>query len=175
MLRLALRHVRSGLAILSEPRKPTGPWLREGYAVHPHHRYYDPIRPTHRLPFISRCSPFIERVLACQPSASGSLLWIDAPSTRAVTRTPRGGLGARARFFPKPSGLPRQWSGSAPLVVRHWFLPGNVTTLQCSLHATARVVACPPAPARPEAALRPSRAFTSELPRGLVTHAASRV
>jgi hypothetical protein len=54
VLRLASRHVRSGLAIPSEPRKPTGPSLRGGYAVRPHHRYYDPIRPARRLPSTSR-------------------------------------------------------------------------------------------------------------------------
>ena len=66
-----------------------------------------------------------------------------------------------------PKGLPPQNTESAPLLP---FTPASVkallTTRQCSLHATARQVACPPGLVRPGASLRPPRTFTSELARG---------
>ena len=64
-------------------------------------------------------------------------------------------------------GLPPQNMESAPLFP---LTPAPVrallTTLQCSLHATARKVAGPPGLVRPRALLWPPRTFTSELARG---------
>ena len=64
-------------------------------------------------------------------------------------------------------GLPPQNTESAPLLaLTSASVRGLLSTLQCSLHATARRVACPPGRVRPRAQLRPPRTFTPELARG---------
>ncbi len=110
-----------------------------------------------------------------RPPSRGSLLWTDVPCTRAATRTPRGGLGDLARFFPRPMAFPDNGAGRLLFAPDTDFCRGRVTTLQCSLHAAARVLACPPVSVRLGATLRPTRAFTSELPRNQVTSVTSRI
>src|SRR6267378_709324 len=95
--------------------------------------------------------------------ARPSLLWVNAPSLRAVTPTPRG----EARH-PSLSSLPLAFLHRArsrllycsPTPVS---VGGLFTTLQCSLYATARKVACPPGRVRPGEFLRPPRTCTPEL------------
>ena len=69
--------------------------------------------------------------------------------------------------FTAPKGFPQQNSASAPLShptpASVWDL---LTTLQCSLSATARKVACPPGLVRPRVKRRPPRTYTPELARG---------
>jgi len=121
------------------------------------------------------CPPVIGRVFAYRPPARGSLLWVGVPSTRAATRTPRGDLGAFARSFPRSKAFPSNGTGRLLCLPDTDFSRSRLTTLQCSLHAAARVVARPPVPVRPEATLRPPRALTSELSRGQVAPVASRI
>jgi len=98
--------------------------------------------------------------------ARPSLLWVITPSVRAATPTPRG--EAREPQSPLTSnGLPPQNTESAPpLPLTPAAVRALLTTLQCSLHATARSVASPPGLVRPRAELRPPRTFTPELARG---------
>jgi len=95
-----------------------------------------------------------------------SLLWVSAPFLRAVTPTPRGEAAVVPQLSSAPTGLPPQNTESAPLVaLTSASVRGLLTTLQCSLYATARRVACPPGRVRPGAPLRPPRTFTPELAR----------
>ena len=86
--------------------------------------------------------------LAC-PSVKGALPWgarrhprLTDPSFLLATRSassgwPRGMSGPASPSFQNHAN-PRVLGSAAPLQIRHWFLSGNITTLQCSLHATAR-------------------------------------
>src|SRR4029453_11010753 len=66
-----------------------------------------------------------------------------------------------------PRGLPPQNTESAPLLpLTPAAVRALLTTLQCSLDATACTVAGPPGLVRPRAELRPPRTFTPELARG---------
>jgi hypothetical protein len=66
-----------------------------------------------------------------------------------------------------PLGLPPQNTESAPpLPLTPAAVRALLTTLQCSLYATARKVAGPPGLVRPRVELRPPRTFTPELARG---------
>ena len=95
-----------------------------------------------------------------------SLLWINAPSLRAITPTPRGGtetpqIRLRSQRLSATKQCVSSSSHPTPAPV------GDLlTTLQCSLHATARRVACPPGLVRPGVLLRPPRTCTPELARG---------
>jgi hypothetical protein len=153
----------------SRPPQPTGPWLRTGCVVP-----FLLATPTRSASLAdSRCFPRIAGYTAglCPSTCSGlparpSLLWVSTPSARAVTPTPRG--GAR---HPSLSSLPLAFlhrtrsrllcCSLTPVSVRGW-----LSTLQCSLHATARKVACPPGRVRPGDFLRPPRTCTPELARG---------
>ena len=71
------------------------------------------------------------------------------------------------RHFTAPKGFPQQNSASAPLFHPTPASVGDLlTTLQCSLYATARKVACPPGLVRPRVKRRPPRTYTPELARG---------
>jgi hypothetical protein len=71
------------------------------------------------------------------------------------------------RHFTAPKGFPQQNSASAPLSHPTPASVGDLlTTLQCSLYATARKVACPPGLVRPRVKRRPPRTYTPELARG---------
>src|SRR4029453_10177843 len=95
-----------------------------------------------------------------------SLLCNNAPSLRAITPTPRGGtetpqLSPRSLRLSATKQCVSSSSRPTPAPV------GDLlTTLQCSLHATARRVACPPGLVRPGVFLRPPRTYTPELARG---------
>ena len=69
--------------------------------------------------------------------------------------------------LPAPKGFPQQNSASAPPSHPTPASVGDVlTTLQRSLHVTARKVASPPGLVRPGDYLRPPRTYTPELARG---------
>ena len=150
------------------PPQPTGPWLRTGCVVP--FLFATPTRSASLAD--SRRFPRIAGYTAglCPATCSGlparpSLLWVSTPSVRAVTPTPRG--GAR---HPSLSSLPLAFlhrtrrrllcCSPTPVSVR-----GLLPTLQCSLPATARKVACPPGRVRPGEFLRPPRTCTPKLAR----------
>ena len=95
-----------------------------------------------------------------------SLLWVITPSVRAATPTLR--RGARHPSLPSlpEAFLHRTRSRLFPFPLTPVAVRALLTTLQCSLHATARTVAGPPGLVRPRAELRPPRTFTPELARG---------
>lgn len=96
-----------------------------------------------------------------------SLLWVTTPSLRAITPTPRGEAEDLPQASSASAGLPQQNTESAPLLPPTPVSIGDLlTTLQCSLYATARRVARPPGQVRPGALLRPPRTCTPELARG---------
>jgi len=134
--------------------EPTGSSLRGGYAVHPHPRYYNPIRPSWSLPSTSRLiTAYRSGLCHAKPSwlrPRGSLLYLTTPSMRAVARTPGGGLSASARFFLNPSAFPGATQGRLLQHPDTGFRQVALPTLQRSLYATALMVARPPVPARPE-------------------------
>src|SRR5262245_37228532 len=107
----------------------------------------------------------------CPPTWSGlpsrpSLLWVNAPSLRAIAPTPRGGT-ARPQLLPAPSGFPQQNSASAPLSPPTPASVGDLlATLQRSRDGTARKIACPPGLVRLGVILQPPRTYTPELARG---------
>ncbi len=79
-------------------------------------------------------------------------------------------MGAHSRIFPIPAAFPKKSMGRLLPLSRHRFRSGVVlTTLQCSLNATARMVARSPGSVRPGGYLRPTRAFTPELSQERVT------
>src|SRR3990172_1774851 len=75
-------------------RCPTGPLLRQGYAVPRHLRYYDPIRQS--------CDHLRPRLAACAIGLTitrPSLLWVIAHSLGATTYTPEQTTVALARYL----------------------------------------------------------------------------
>ena len=90
-----------------------------------------------------------------------SVLLPDAPSP--LRREEKRGTPVSPRY-PWPSSTEHGVGSSSSLT------PASVrallTTLQCSLHATARQIARPPGLVRPRGFLRPPRTFTPELARG---------
>jgi hypothetical protein len=151
------------------PPQPTGPWLQEGSVVPPL------IAPTTRSASVD-ASPGLPRCAGstaglCPTPWSGlprspSRLCNNAPSLRAITPTPTGGTET-----PQRQPCSQRLSATKPCVSSSSHpTPAPVgdvlTTLQCSLHATARRVACPPRLVRPGVFLRPPRTCTPELARG---------
>ena len=151
------------------PPRPTGPWLRTGCVVP--FLLATPTRSasladSRRFPrnagYTAGLCPTTWSGLSARPS----LLWVSTPSLRAITPTPRG--GARRPSLPLATlGLPPQNTESAPpRPLTPAAVRALLTTLQCSLYATAHKVACPPGLVRPGDFLRPPRTFTPELARG---------
>jgi len=98
--------------------------------------------------------------------ARPSLLWVNAPSLRAIAPTSRGGT-ASPQLLPAPNGFPQQNSASAPLSPPTPASVGDLlTTLQRSRDGTARKIAGPPGLVRPGVLLQPPRTYTPELARG---------
>jgi hypothetical protein len=137
-------------------------------------------------PSVSTAPPAFPRTLviqeaSCPTTWSGlrsrpSLLWVSAPSTRAVTSTPGGEAGPVSPISPCCHGLPHWSNESAPPIPPTPASVGtHLTTLTVFAPATARVIARPPVPVRPGVILRPSRTFTPELSQGTVTHPPSQV
>jgi hypothetical protein len=131
--------------------------------------YYDPIRQSRRLLPLSPGS-----WLYCR-SLPDDLVWAVGETFPALGQcsflTCRHPYAERRSEDPQsalaPLGLPPQNTESAPLLPPTPVSVGALlTTLQCSLHATARKVACPPGQVRPGVLLRPPRTFTPELARG---------
>jgi hypothetical protein len=114
-------------------------------------RYSGLLRQSERLRWFSRRA-VIPPVCARLDGPSGRpdlpCFTFDIPSLRAITPTPRGGLSARTRFpFPQSHGFPQGSSRSVPPgFPTSVSVGGSITALQCSLYATARLVACPPVP-----------------------------
>jgi hypothetical protein len=130
---------------------------------------YDPIRGSHPLLRLSQGYWLYPR------SLPDDLVWAARESVPALGQCSfpacRHPYAERRREEPQFAlaalGLPPQNTESAPLVaLTSASVRGLLSTLQCSLHATARRVACPPGRVRPRAQLRPPRTFTPELARG---------
>lgn len=138
----------------SQAPRAHGPFAPRGYVVHPHLRYYSPIRPSWQLPPTSRLfTAYRSGLCHAEPSwlpPRGSLLYLSTPSIRADARTPGGGLDACTRFFSNPSALPKNSVGRLLQHPDTGFCQDGVTTLQRSRYVTARMVARPPVPVRPE-------------------------
>src|ERR687895_825126 len=111
-----------------QPPRSTGPLLHQGYSVPGLHAT------------TTRSADLTSS--ACFPSVSGytvslypttqsglpmrpSLLWVNTPSLRAATHTPRGET-KKPQPSSVPSGLPHKFTESAPLPPRHLFLSGFV-------------------------------------------------
>jgi hypothetical protein len=110
----------------AEPRKPTGPLLRGGYSVsvHPHHRYYGPIRPSRRLPPTSRLLAGYREGL-CRLAAPERVPALGRCSLHTcrhpyAERRP----GCTCPILPQVQGLPPQWTESTPLIARRRLLSG---------------------------------------------------
>ena len=155
---------------LSEPPpQPTGPSLQEGSVVPPilaTTTRSASLDDSHGFP---RCAGYTAGL--CPTTWAGlpprpSLLWVNAPSLRAITSTPRGGtetpqIRPRSQRLSATKQCVSSSSHPTPAPV------GDLlTTLQCSLHATARTVAGPPGLVRPRVKRRPPRTYTPELARG---------
>jgi hypothetical protein len=132
-------------------------------------RYSDPIRQSRRLPLLSQ-NHWLYR-----GSLPATLLWAANETFPALgscsflaCRHPYAERRYEGPQSPLAScGLPPQNMESAPLFpLTSAPVRALLTTLQCSLHATARKVASPPGLVRPRALLWPPRTFTSELARG---------
>ena len=143
---------RPGLRPFERPPQPTGPLLREGYVV--------PrlITTTSRSASLGD-SCRLHRISAytaspCPTTWSGlpprpSPLWVSDPSIRAISPTPGGGSGAHFQSSPIPKAFPKTRAGRLLQNPDTGFCRVSFTTLQSSLHATARMVARPPVPVRP--------------------------
>jgi len=132
-------------------------------------RYSDPIRQSRRLPPLSQDHWLYRR------SLPATLLWAASetfpalgPCSFLTCRHPYAERRNEAPQSPLATlGLPPQNMKSAPLFpLTSAPVRALLTTLQCSLHATARKVAGPPGLVRPRARLGPPRTSTSELARG---------
>ena len=154
---------------MRRPPQPTGPWLQAGSVVPPilaTTTRSASLNDSHGLP---RCAGYTAGLRPTTWSglpARPSLLWVSTPSLRAITPTPRGGTET-----PQIHSCSQRLSATKQCVSSSSHLtPAPVgdllTTLQCSLHATARQVAGPPGLVRPGTPLRPPRTLTSELARG---------
>ena len=93
-----------------------------------------------------------------------SPLWVNTPSLRAIIPTPRGEV-----VTPQLVTTSKAFRNRVLRQLLHspdtCFCRVNLTTLQCSLHATARRLASPPVQVRPGVP-QPTRTFTPELSRG---------
>jgi len=132
-------------------------------------RYSDPIRQSRRLPPLSQ-----ERWLY-RRSLPDNLVWAVSETFPALGQYsffachhPYAERRCEAPQSPLATlGLPPQNTESAPLFpLTPAAVRALLTTLQCSLYATAHKVACPPGLVRPGDFLRPPRTFTPELARG---------
>jgi hypothetical protein len=154
---------------MRRPPQPTGPWLQEGSVVPPliaTTTRSASLADSHGLPrragYTAGLCPTTWSGLPPRPS----LLCNNAPSLRAITPTPRGGtetpqIRPRSQRLSATKQCVSSSSHPTPAPV------GDLlTTLQCSLHATARKVTCPPGLVRPGVLLRPPRTCTPELAPG---------
>jgi hypothetical protein len=163
----------------ARPPQSTGPLLRQGSVVPPilarttRSASLDDSRRLPRLPgYTTGLCPTTWSGLSPRPS----LLWVNAPSIRATTPTPGGGVSAHLRCFLTPKGLPQSNNGSAPPdIPTPVSVGGELSTLQCSLDAAARMVACLPGLVRPDDMRRPPKTFTPELAPETIAHLQSRV
>ena len=91
-------------------------------------------------------------------------LWVNTPSLRAIIPTPGGEV-----VTPQLVTTSKAFRNRVRRQLLHspdtCFCRVNLTTLQCSLHATARRLASPPVQVRPGVP-QPTRTFTPELSRG---------
>jgi hypothetical protein len=133
------------------------------------HRYSDPIRQSRRLPPLSQVL-----WLYCG-SVPDDLVWAVSETFPALGQYsffachhPYAERRCEAPQSPLATlGLPPQNTESAPpRPLTPAAVRALLTTLQCSLYATAHKVACPPGLVRPGDFLRPPRTFTPELARG---------
>ena len=131
--------------------------------------YCDPIRQSRRLPRLSQARWLYHR------SVPDDLVWAAGETFPALGQCSfsacRHPYAERRREGPQSAlaarGLPPQNTESAPLrAPTPVSVGGLLTTLQYSLHATARTVAGPPGRIRPGTLFRPPRTFTPELARG---------
>jgi hypothetical protein len=142
----------TSLGLSERPPQPTGPALRQSCVVPA--LVALPTRSaslddSHGLPSVTGYTAGL-----CPTTWSGlpprpSPLWVNAPSLRAIIPTP-GGEGVTPQYRHHPQRLSATAYGvSSPTAPTPVAVRGNLTTLHCSLHATARRVACPPVRVRP--------------------------
>ena len=102
---------------LQRPPPPTGPLLRQGSVVPPilaRTTRSASLRDSRRLPSIPGYTTGLCPTTWSGLSPRPSLLCDHAPSIRATTPTPGGGVSAYFRYFLTPKGLPQRNNGSAP-------------------------------------------------------------
>jgi hypothetical protein len=141
-----------------------------GFCCPSHCRYYAPIRQSRRLPRTSQARWLY------RGSVPDDLVWAAAETFPALGQRSflpchqplrREEERRYPSHFTAPKGFPQHNSASAPLSHPTPASVGDLlTTLQCSLDATARKVACPPGLVRPRVKRRPPRTYTPELARG---------
>jgi len=135
-----------------------------------HQRYYDPIRPSRRLPptsqFITGYRAGLRPAKSSGLPSRGSQLCDRVPFMRAAIPTPEGGLTTSPQLFISPTGLPHYRTGSAPSIPRHRLLSGRD-------HDAAMFALCygphdclPPCADPTQSILWPTGTFTPELSQG---------
>jgi hypothetical protein len=157
----------TSLRQFERPPQPTGPLLREGYVVPLILAYTTrsaSLDNSCRLPSVAGYTAGLCPTIWSGLSPRPSPLWVNAPSLRAIIPTPGGEVA-----IPQLVATSRAFRNRVLRQLLHdpdtCFCRVNLTTLQCSLDATARRLASPPVQVRPGVS-QPTRTFTPELSRG---------
>jgi hypothetical protein len=157
----------TSLKRFEQPPPPTGPWLREGYGVPlilATTTRSASLDNSCRLPSVAGYTAGLCPTIWSGLSPRPSPLWVNAPSLRAIIPTPGGEVAT-----PQLVATSRAFRNSVLRQLLHHpdtcFCRVNLTTLHCSLHATARRLASPPVQVR-LGVLQPTRTFTPKLSRG---------
>ena len=140
-----------------------------GFCCPSHPRYYDPIRQSRRLPRTSQGRWLYRGSVPDDPVWAAAETFPALPQ-RSFPPCHHPYAERRNRDTPATSLLPKAFPTKQCVSSSSRPTPAPVgdllTTLQCSLHATARRVACPPGLVRPGGFLRPPRTCTPELAQG---------
>jgi hypothetical protein len=168
----------TSLRLDRRPPQPTGPLLRPGYvvpAIIATTTRSANLDDSRRLPRVSGYTAGLCPTTWSGLSPRPSLICHNTPSIRATTPTPGGDVRAYIRFFLTPRAFPRVTMGRLLHHPDTRFCRGELSTLQCSLDATARMVASLPVRVRPHAKRRPTKTCTPELSPEAITRLQSRV
>ena len=101
----------------ARPPQSTGPLLRQSYVVSALNATTTrsaSLDDSRRLPSLPGYTTGLCPTTWSGLSPRPSLLWVNAPSLRATTPTPGGGVRGHLRCFLTPKGLPQSNTGSAP-------------------------------------------------------------
>ena len=157
----------TSLRRFERPPQPTGPLLRGGYVVSlilAHTTRSASLDDSCRLPSVAGYTASLCPTIWSGLSPRPSPLWVNTPSLRAIIPTPGGEV-----VTPQLVTTSKAFRNRVRRQLLHspdtCFCRVNLTTLQCSLHATARRLASPPVQVRPGVP-QPTRTFTPELSRG---------